>query len=417
MEPGSPAAQAGVVAGDLIWKIDGEPLSDVIDMYVLLAEDEPHLFDVERGNTALAIEIDSVGRELGIDVEQPVFGPIRTCDNKCMFCFIDQMPEGLRDTLYVKDDDYRLSFLGGNFITCTNLRKPDIERIEDLRLSPLYVSLHATEPQVRKVMFGDSRPERGIVNLKTLLSFPWMEAHLQIVLVRGVNDCEHLDATLETIGEEFEGVLSVGVVPVGITQNGRHSIPEEYGYEGASASSVIEQLEAWRPAFGNAGPFAADEFFYLSGEKLPDAAYYRGYPQAENGIGLARMFVESEREISSWESCIEGTSIATTPMGAWVLGQAGLGETGPDVVVCRNSLFGPRVNVCGLLPGRDIAAALGEGPRYDRVLVPDVSLDAQQRFIDDVTVSELSETAGVRVEPVECDAVSLSLAIAREVSR
>ena len=413
--PGSPAAKAGLEAGDLIWRVDGERMRDLIDLYVALADDVPHLCKVQRGESTLVLEIDPSGSEVGLEIAEPLFGEVITCDNSCMFCFVDQLPAGLRETLYVKDDDYRLSFLGGNFVTLTNVTVEDIDRIVDERLSPLYVSVQATEPEVRRRMFGNARADRGLENLRLLLEEPWMDVHVQVVLVKGVNDGMHLDATLEAIREIYPGVRSVGLVPVGITSGGLKPLDPAYGYDGESARAVLGQIEGWRPLLGPAGPFAADEFFFLAGLRPPAADYYADYPQLENGIGMARWFADQFARVLRRKRMPvrgrEATTIVTTPMGDWALAPLGLEEMGVELLVCRNSLFGERVTVCGLLPGRDVISALLGAGAKGRVLVPGIALGEREEFVDGVDVSEVELATGVEVVVVADDPAALIRAI------
>jgi putative radical SAM enzyme (TIGR03279 family) len=417
VERGSPADRAGLKSCELIWRIDGERLRDMIDVYVLTADDVPHRYDVEGGGGRREVTIDSAGSLSGIEIEQPLFGEVVTCNNNCMFCFVDQLPDGLRDTFYVKDDDYRLSFLCGNFVTLTNVGRQELERISEERLSPLYVSLHSTEPDVRREMFGGSRSEAGLRALGKLLKDPWIDVHLQIVLVRGINDGEHLDATLEDIASRFGDVRSIGVVPVGMTTTGRHPLDPAYSFDRSSSLEVIEQLTDWRAEFGASGPFAADEFFYLAGQDPPATSHYAGFPQIENGIGMTRWFRDSfEKAVRRKRRKLVGaggTAIVTTPMGAWALGPLRLENYGAHQVVCSNSLFGEKVTVCGLLPGRDVISSLEAVDGIERVLVPEVALLDQTEFVDGVTVKEVEDAARSKILTVPDDPGALLGALTR----
>lgn len=401
MEPGSPADRACISKGDEILAVDGESMRDIVDYYLLVADDVPHRMKVRSGGQVRLVEVAADVHGPGIEMQDAVFGEVMRCLNDCSFCFVDQLPAGLRDSLYVKDDDYRLSFLQGNFITLTNLDVGDLERIIDERLSPLYVSLHCTDPGLRERIFGSHRANSALKNMEMLLE-GGIELHVQIVLMKGVNDADVLDGTLDELGTRYEGVSSIGVVPVGLSNGGRKKPPPSWGYDTDSAISVIEQIERWRPTLGNAGPFAADEFFFLAGLEAPAADYYGPFPQTENGIGLARLFRDWFRE-ASWRrylpSGCEGTAIITAPMGRWALDGLGLDETGACIVTCGNSLFGDRVNVCGLMPGSSVVETL-LGSRFDRALVPGVALDERGRFIDGMSVSEVGESCGVSLENV-----------------
>jgi putative radical SAM enzyme (TIGR03279 family) len=410
VRPGSPAEEAGVLQDDLIWSVDGEPMRDLIDYYLLMADDVRHVLSLERGGQRRQVELDTRSSEAGIEMAVPVFGSVRTCDNSCIFCFVDQLPEGLKESVYVKDDDYRLSFLQGNFVTLTNLDDDGIERIIEDRLSPLYVSLHATDPELRRQIFGNLRAGRALENLRVLLD-AGIEVHIQIVLMRGVNDGYDLEHTLSDLHKQFGDVASVGVVPVGISDGGRLELPGGFAHDEASALDVLGRLERWSAAFGDAGPFAADEFFFLAGREAPGAGYYGGFPQTENGIGLARLFRDGFLE-AAWRLYLpkgecEDSSIVTTPMGAWALSDLGLEETGVKLTICENTLFGPKVNVCGLIPGEDVASALSGLDRVSRALVPEVALGTDGSFIDGMTPVELARRTGFEVEVVPCTGTAL----------
>jgi len=420
VKPGSAAEAAGLKAGDSIMKLDGLPLRDVIDLYMGLAGERSALLEVQRGESRFEVRMDLQGSPPGIEISEPVFGSVVTCDNNCMFCFVDQLPEGLRKSVYVKDDDYRLSFLGGNFITLTNLNRSDIKRITSERLSPLYVSLHSTETVVRKKMFGNPEADRAMKMLRDLLR-AGIDVHAQIVLVRGVNDAEHLDRTLFDIREEFPSVMSVGVVPVGLSTGGRKTLAEKYGFDRESSESLIEQVDAWRRRFGSTLLAAADEFFFMAGMEPPETSYYGGFDQIENGVGIARLFRdEFEKEWAG--GAVEGGSckrvgLVTTPIGAWGLAPLGIERTGASLVVCENTLFGPKVNVCGLLPGKAVMDALASFDGVELALVPRVALDEQGAFIDGVTLKDIVVNTGIRVEPVPASGAGLAEALQRVVIR
>jgi putative radical SAM enzyme (TIGR03279 family) len=410
VEEGSPAAIAGIRPGDSIITVRGEPLRDVIDLYIALAETGHASVGIERSGELDEVTLDLGGGPPGIEVAEQVFGELMRCQNNCVFCFVDSLPEGLRKPLYVKDDDYRLSFLSGNFITLTNLSRADVRRIVSERLSPLYVSLHATEPGLRKKMFGNHEAARATKVLKELLR-EGIELHAQVVLVRGVNDREHLDRTLSDLRDEFAAVKSIGIVPVGISTGGRRTLDAKYGYDAASAGEVLDQVGAWRERFGHSKPCAADELFFLAGLEPPDAGYYDGFPQLENGIGLARLFRDeflSRQEGAFARGSLEGTALVTTPTGRWALGPLGIAEAGAKLVEVPNGLFGVNVNVCGLLPGASVAEALRGVEGIDSVLLPSVALDSERRFIDGMTIEQASDRSGVRIVAVESSGASLA---------
>jgi len=415
VEARSAADETGIRSGDRILAIDGRPLRDVIDCHVLLADGDVHSLKVERGTRRMDVTLDAADGRLGIQFENSVFGKVMTCNNRCMFCFVDQLPPGLRDSFYVKDDDYRLSFLEGNFITLTNLGKDDLKRIIADRLSPLYVSLHATDPALRRLLFGNAGATRALKVLAALLE-EGIEVHIQIVLVKGINDGPNLEKTLDDISSEYRSVSSIGVVPVGITSVGRRKLRGDMGYDRDSAIVVLSQLDGWRKRLGERGPFASDEFFFLAGEYPPPSDYYGEYPQSENGVGLARKFIDGSSSagiVHHKEASPNGTAVITAPMGAWTLKPLGIERLGVQLLICGNSLFGERVTVAGLLPGNDVARKLKGTPGVRRALVSEVSL-SNGNFIDGISLERVSLQCGVEVRPVHPSAKALIDAVASE---
>jgi putative radical SAM enzyme (TIGR03279 family) len=412
VEPGSPAEKAGILAGDMIWWIDGEPMRDLIDFYLLTADDIPHKFELERGKERLHITVEPRLQGPGLVMSDTIFGRITTCNNKCIFCFVDQLPAGLKPAVYVKDDDYRLSFLQGNFITLTNLEDDHVERILADRLSPLYVSLHTTNSHIRRQIFGNPDADRALERLRELID-GGIDVHIQIVLMRGINDDENLDRTLADLSIDYAAVASIGVVPVGISSGGAKTIPTDWGFDYGSAVELLELLASWSESLQEVGPFAADEFFYLAGQKPPRSAYYYDFPQLENGIGLTRRFRDELYLASDKmpQGGLEHTAIVTTPMGAWALDGMGLEDSGLRIISCENSLFGEMVNVCGLLPGRDIARALSAQPDIRSALVPGVAVDANGAFIDGTTVAQVAQETSVELRVVPCRGETLISAL------
>ncbi|MFH1149927.1 MAG: DUF512 domain-containing protein [Actinomycetota bacterium] len=409
--PGSAAEEAGLHDGDRILTVDGESMRDLIDFSLLIADDVTHRLRVDRGGSKLDLELGSGGNP-GVELAEPVFGRVRTCNNRCVFCFVDQLPAGLRSSVYLKDDDYRLSFLCGNFVTLTNLSGADLERIVEDRLSPLYVSLHTTDPALRREIFASRKAPGAMAALEALLE-AGIEIHLQVVLMKGLNDGQALDATLSDLRDRYQGAASIGVVPVGVSDLARQDIARAR-FDAGTAASVLEQLEGWRPSFGAAGPYPADEFFYLAGREVPAREYYFSLPQLENGIGLTRKFRDgfvSARDRGAPPAGCASTAVVTGPMGAWALSPLGIEEMGAETLVCPNTLFGPLVTVAGLLPGADVLAGLENGG-FERALVSEVCLDAYGGFIDGMSVEEVSRRAGTRIECVENEGGALFEALA-----
>ncbi|HEX9016052.1 MAG TPA: DUF512 domain-containing protein, partial [Chloroflexota bacterium] len=337
VQEGSLADAAAIRPSDRLIAINGQPLRDVID-YQFYSSDDRVTLELERDGRALTVEIQNdSGEPLGIEFEDPTFDRLRTCNNNCPFCFLKGLPRGLRRTLYLKDDDYRYSFLFGNFVTLTNLSEGDWDRVVAQQLSPLYVSVHATEPEVRRALLGNPRaPE--IVPQIDALARAGIEIHTQVVLCPGQNDGVHLDRTIQALGSRFPTVQSIGVVPVGLTPrqteiasgNGRKATIRVEGplaasmagsegaaelqrlrttthcervvpgavrlYEDDEAAEVVAQVETWQRRFrreiGRTLVYLADEFYLMAGVRVPSARYYDGYPQYENGIGMVRSLLD-----------------------------------------------------------------------------------------------------------------------------
>jgi len=435
--PGSPAEDAGLQSGDLITHVEGEPLRDVVD-WLWLADGPTVAITVE---SAAGVAYEAIlEREWhegwGIDFDGVVFDGVRECDNACAFCFVAQLPPGMRPSLYVRDDDYRLSFLAGNFVTLTNLTDEDIDRIIEQHLSPLHVSLHAVDPIVRRSLMCPVVEDRALEHIDTLLD-AGIEMHVQVVLVPGVNDGAQLERSLSWLAQRT-GIESVGVVPVGITRYQRkltatYDTPE-------AAATVLAQINDWSARTiaerGVAWVYAADEFYLTAGETLPDWDAYDGFPQFENGIGMVRAFRDESAEALAKSP--EPLADAPVPEVVLVTGELfapelsgmadALARTGCRVRVLpvANVLLGGNVNVAGLLAGADVADAVGadaaaggaEVPREAGpaiYLVPDLTVNDDGVMLDDLTVADVAARTGADVRLVSSDAAGLVCAL-RELS-
>jgi putative radical SAM enzyme (TIGR03279 family) len=438
----SPAARAGLAVGDELLSVDGHEPRDVID-FQRLTDAEDLSVMVRRAGSPLGrlVRVDkAVGEPLGVEVSSAVFDRIRTCDNHCAFCFIYQLPKGMRRSLYLKDDDYRLSFLYGNFTTLTRFTELDAERILTERLGPLFVSIHSTDPDLRAHMLRNPKGATSLRWLGVLLD-GGIEVHGQIVVCPGVNDGPALEDTLAGILDRFPSLASVGAVPLGLSRYSKE--PDMRPHTQREAVRVLDTIEDWqqifRRALGRRMVFAADEYYLLAGRELPPARHYDGYPQHENGIGMARAFADAfERPSKAGPGGVrhgffasvdsapaEGyraPRLATAPAGeddravtvltgtygARVLAPLVEGHPRTDVTLCPvpNEFFGGNIGVAGLLTGVDVAGALTAVEAGQRCLVPDACLN-EGRFLDGLTLADLPRP--VEVVPTDGGALRRAL--------
>lgn len=408
VDKGSQAEKGGVRTGDLVVAMNEEPLRDIIDYQMACLGDRLDV-TIERDGRRLMLSLIHDGHEpLGITFQDAVFNGVRRCCNRCLFCFVDQMPAGVRPSLAIKDDDFRLSFLYGNFITLTNLTDLAIERIVQQMLSPLYISVHSVDADVRLRLLRPYGRDRGLENLNALLR-AGVGIHAQIVLCPGVNDGPYLDETLDFLGTE-EGVSSIGVVPVGLTTH-RAGLPHLESFDAAGAELTIAQVKQWQRRFlkatGSRRVFLADEFYLLAKEDFPNAASYEGFPQLDNGIGLSRVFLdEVQRALNRGRPKLgvgRRLTALTAALAVPVLARAFdmvVARGGPeiDVAVVTNTFLGPEVTVAGLMAGRDV---LREAARHQgQIVLPDVCLNEDHLFVDGLSFDEVNAGCGGRVTPV-----------------
>ncbi len=445
IHPGSPAERAGLAVGDHLEFLNGRAPRDVIEYSMLV--DEPEI-DIQvrrpgRADLILKEVVKEAGEPLGVEVSSAVFDRVRTCDNHCEFCFIHQLPKGMRRSLSMKDDDYRLSFLYGNFTTLTRFTEMDLERVLTERLSPLFVSIHATDPDIRAEMLRNRRGATSLRWLSALLA-GGIEVHGQIVVCPGKNDGAVLDDTLAGVLDRYPELATVACVPLGVSEYSHESAMRPHTTEEAAA--VCDQVASWQETFlaalGRRMVFAADEYYLMAERPFPAQATYEGFPQHENGLGMARAF---EAAFGGDEhaalgvrpgffAAVDGApatgyraprlkdggagadaggdgapiAILTGEYGARVLAPLVDSLDRPDIriIPVTNHFFGGNIGVAGLLTGTDVGAVLANEPVGHRYLLPDACL-SQGRFLDDLTLDDLPR----RVEVVATDGRSLRRAL------
>jgi putative radical SAM enzyme (TIGR03279 family) len=452
--PGSAAARAGMQPGDVVRSVNGEVPRDIIEWRFAVDDDEVEL-DISRGGLDMTVDVRKrAGEPLGAEVSSAVFDRVRTCDNHCEFCFIHQLPSGLRRSLYLKDDDYRLSFLYGNFTTLTRFTEADLERVVTERLSPLNVSIHATDPDVRAWMLKNPRGAMSLRWLRALLDHG-IEVRGQVVLCPGVNDGDVFEQTMAGVLDEYPELASVAVVPLGLSRFNTEQAMRLHTTE--EATCMVDSIERWQKVFlhtlGRRMVFAADEYYLMADRPFPSAESYEGFDMHEDGIGMARTF---ELEFSGASASPTGTR---SGFFSWVdgapaagyraprnpAGDTGLrgvaatsvtlrptraarvptcvlsGEYGARVIepliaslrldhvrvqAVPNQFFGGNTAVTGLMVGEDIARVLNDEPEGHRYLLPDVCL-SEGRFLDGVEVGELPRP----VEVIATDGIALRTAL------
>lgn len=410
---GSIAEELELVPGDKILAVNDMPLRDIIDFSFAMADEEIELLVEHADGEQELIEFDKdYDEDFGVEFERAVFDGIRSCANHCYFCFVDMIAPDMRHSLSIKDDDYRLSFLYGNFVTLTNMGVADFERIEHFHLSPLYVSVQCTNPVLRAEILR-YKGAADILGQLTKLEEAGADYHTQVVLCYGLNDGEELERTIRDITERRPHALSLAIVPVGLTKHRTDPFPL-IQFDRIGAARVIDQVEAWqqriRAEEGRTFIYLGDEFYFLAGRDVPPAEMYDGFPQLDNGIGLTRNFIEEWTAAADYANTLDTNSRLAVISGTAVapVVERLARELDPDVqrihvLPVINEHFGETVNVSGLLTGHDISAALRAfSHSVDGVLIPASSLrEGEDVFLDDMTLDAMrSSFPSVRIEPV-----------------
>lgn len=420
VELGSIADELDVNPGDILLSINNREIKDVIDYKYMMA-DEYLLVEIEKPHGEIwEFEIEKEpGEDLGIIFTNPLIDRAKSCNNKCMFCFIDQLPPNMRDTLYFKDDDSRLSFLQGNFITLTNMGEDEIQRIIEYRLSPINVSVHTTNPDLRVRMLRNKNAGKIFDILKRFHEVN-IEMNCQIVLVPGVNDGEELKRTINDLSTLYPSIHSVAVVPVGITKY-RQGLDELEIYDGDTAAGVVLDVENMQRHFiekiGTRYIFASDEFYVVSGNKLPEYHEYEGFPQYENGVGLLRSFrseVEEALEGSNLSSMDKKLIFATGTLAYEFMRDiasmimAKYDNLTIEVVPIKNYFFGETITVSGLVTGGDLVEQLKTYDGFEKVIIPRSMLKRDEEiFLDNISLVQASDKLGIEIVPSGVDGKEL----------
>ena len=411
---GSIAEEMGVEAGDYLISINGNEIEDVFD-YRFLVDDEYIEMVIRKADGEeweLEIEKD-YDEEIGIEFENGLMDEYRRCHNKCIFCFIDQMPKGMRETLYFKDDDSRLSFLQGNYVTLTNMSDHDVERIIRYRLEPINISFQTTNPELRCKMLNNRFAGEALKKARKFYE-AGITMNGQIVLCKGVNDGEELERSLRDLSEYMPYLQSLSVVPVGLSKHREGLYPLE-SFTKEDAREVLQCIHKWQKKmyekYENHFVHAGDEWYILAEEDFPEEENYDGYLQYENGVGMVRSMLDmlqEELETHQGDERERELSMITGKLMYPFLGEMikDINEKYPKVQVhlygIRNDFFGEQITVAGLLTAQDIIAQVKDKPLGERLLLPDCMLrSGESVFLDDVTVEEMENALQVKIDIVK----------------
>jgi putative radical SAM enzyme (TIGR03279 family) len=420
VEPGSIAEELELEAGDILLEINGNKIEDVFDYHYLMNEEYVEILVRKANGEEWELEIEKEFEEdLGVSFENGMMDDYRHCTNKCIFCFIDQMPPGMRETLYFKDDDTRLSFLQGNYVTLTNLKENDVEKIMKYKLSPINISFQTTNPELRCKMLHNRFAGESLKIVDRLVE-AGITINGQIVLCKNWNDGEELERSMKDLYRYLPNLQSVSVVPVGLSKY-REGLEPLEPFTKEDAKKVIAQIEKWQKKaveeFGLHFIHASDEWYLLAEEELPKEESYDGYLQLENGVGMLRL-LETEfkdaLEEKSGDSVKRKVSIATGKLAAPFISKLmedlkkKYTETEVMVYDITNEFFGERITVAGLITGQDLKKQLKNKDLGEKLLLPCHMLrSGEEVFLDDVTVSELSEYLQIPIEIVDSDGAIL----------
>lgn len=401
---GSPAEKAGIGAEDRIISINGEAITDEIDYQALSAVTRLEIEYQHRDEVRKAFVRKAEWEPLGLRLDEREAMKPRHCRNRCLFCFVDQLPEGMRETLYVKDDDWRLSMMMGNYVTLTNVNEQEFDRIIARKASPLFISVHATDPQTRCEILHNKNAG-SLMSRLSRLKDNGLEFHCQIVLCPGVNDGTVLNKTIEDLASLWPASRSLAIVPVGLTKH-REGLASLKGFDAESARRLLSEVSEYQKRFlkelGTRFVFPSDEFYCICGEPLPENEAYEDYPQIENGVGMLRLleqeceeayeflFPDGNNGKSDPETILIPTGTSAQPFIKKIVDRYKPERTVAHVIPVINRFFGETITVTGLIVGRDLIDTLSGIP-CDRILLCDTMLrDQTDRFLDDTTLDEVS---------------------------
>ena len=426
VEARSRAEKAGIVGGDILVSINKNEIRDVLDYRFYLTEREVELLLLRDGAEYTVKMKKGEYDDIGLDFETPLMDEKHSCKNGCIFCFIDQNPEGLRESLYFKDDDSRLSFIHGNYVTLTNMTQNDVDRIIKMRMSPINISVHTTNPELRVKMMKNKHSGEVLKYLNDFAS-AGLSMCAPIVLCKGINDGEELMRSMRDLAALYPSVSSVAVVPAGLTKfrDGLYPLTD---FTPDDASDVIDMINSFgeihKAKHGSRLFYAADEFYLKAGRDIPDSDYYEDYPQLENGVGMIRSFTDEfenalELALDSENCCKKRTVSIVTGVASYDMiknAASSIEKVCPEITVniykIINNFFGTSITVSGLLTGKDMYEQLQDKPLGDELLIPGNSLrSGEDVFLCGMTTGELSEKLGVSIRVAGGDGYELVDAI------
>ena len=422
---GSPAEQAGIRADDRIVSINGEQVTDEIDYQSLTSS---HKLVIVYQRDRLIHQVSVIKQEwepLGLCLDETEAMKPRHCRNRCLFCFVDQLPQGMRETLYVKDDDWRLSLMMGNYVTLTNVSDQEFDRILARKASPLYISVHATDPLIRCEMLRNRNAGTLIDRLKKLRE-NGLEFHCQVVLCPGVNDGRVLTRTIEDLAALWPASRSLAIVPVGLTKH-REGLAPLKGFDAQSARQLLDEIRPYQKRYlhdlGTRFVFPSDEFYCICGEPIPDSHEYEDYPQIENGVGMLRLLEQECEEAFEFLfpngkpvhtqplTLLIPTGVSAQPFIEKLVNRYKPENTEILVIPVINRFFGETITVTGLIVGRDLIDTL-KGIPADRILICDTMLrDQTDRFLDDISIDDVHSALNIPVRTVKNNGESLIRAL------